>query len=312
MKQKLIHFTSLVVLAAFLFASCKKENDSSEKLTADAEVATHYDDEALVSGEIDAIATDINSVLESDPALSGDASVLEEVICDATVTANFQSDPMTVTVVFNGAACGANRTRTGTMVLSMPQGTQWKNAGAAITITLENLKIERKSDGKSITLNGSKTYTNVSGGLVHQAASQGLVVHSITSNNLSIKFDDGTARTWNIARKKEFTYSNGLVITVKGTFEQGDDTSIAEWGTNRFGETFATIISVPVVLKQECDFRVTGGEIKHKTEVFTAIATFGLDASGNPTSCPGTGKYYYKLDWTRSSNGNNFNLLLPY
>lgn len=312
MKHKAFRFLPIIFVVILIVSACKKENDSAQKVTADAEIATHYDDESIVSEEIDAIATDANSLLESEPVLSGDASVLEEAICDATVSANFETDPMTVTVTFNGTACGVRRTRTGVVVLSMAKGTEWKNAGSAINIEFQNLKITRKSDGKSITLNGSKTYTNVSGGLVYQAASLGTVIHSIHSSDLSVKFDDGTTRSWNIARKKIFSYDNGLVIGVHGLHEDGSITNITEWGTNRFGDAFTTSITTPVVIKQDCDFRVTGGAIKHQTEMFTAVATFGLNASGELSGCPGTGKYYYKLDWTRTSDGNSFNVLLPY
>jgi hypothetical protein len=250
--------------------------------------------------------------MESDPVLSGNPAVLTEVVCDASVVFNKDSDPVTVTITFNGANCSIKRNRTGVVVLSMAKGTEWKTAGAAITVHYENFKITRKHDGKSIIINGSETYTNVSGGLVYQASSLGSIIHTITSGDLSIKFDDGSARSWNVSRKKEFTYSNGLVITVSGTHTEANDTNIAEWGTNRFGNPFKTLITAPVVIKQDCDFRVTGGEIKHSTEVFTATATFGLDATGNATACPGSGHYYYKLGWTRLSNNNSFTILLPY
>lgn len=312
MKQKKLNVLAILLACTFLVTACKKENDSAEKLSADAEIATHYDDESMVSQEIDAIASETNSLIEADPALSGNASVLDEVICDASVVANFESDPMSVTITFNGTDCGIKRTRTGVMVLTMAKGTLWKNAGATIMVNFQNLKITRKMDGKSITLNGTKTYTNLSGGLVHQAASAGTIIHTIASGDLNIKFDDGTARVWNVARKKVFTYDGGLVITVHGMHEDGEIDGIAEWGTNRFGNSFSTSIEQPLVVKQACDFRLTGGEITHKTEVFSVTATFGLDASGTPTTCPGTGKYYYKLGWTRNTNGNTFTLLLPY
>ena len=115
-----------------------------------------------------------------------------------------------------------------------------------------------------------------------------------------------------MSRKKEFTYDNGLVISVSGMHNTEEESNVADWGTNRFGKEFTTSITSPIVLKQDCDFRVSAGTIKHKTEVFTSTATFGLDASGNATACPGSGKYYYRLEWSRNSNGNSFDLILPY
>lgn len=312
MKLKLMNYLSALLVFSLLFTACKKDNDPPKTLSPDVEIGTHSDDGAMVSEEIDAIAVEANSLMEADASFSGDASVVEEVICDATVTVDRQSDPMTIRVTFSGADCSIKRSRTGVVVFSMAKGTQWKNAGATIHVDFQDVKITRKSDGKSITLNGSKAYTNVSGGLVYQAASLGEIIHQITSSDLSIKFDEETARIWHVARQKTFTYNNGLVVSVTGIHEEGNETHIAEWGTNRFGNSFTTSTTAPVVFKQDCDFRVTGGEVKHKTEVFTAIATFGLDASGNTTACPGSGNYYYKLEWTKTSTGNSFTVILPY
>jgi hypothetical protein len=312
MKQKPLNYIATIICITFLFAACKKNSDSNEIPAADVQIGVHSDDESMLSEEIDAVATDANTLVESDASLSGNNSVVDEIICDASVAINKDTDPMTMTITFNGANCGIKRNRTGVVVLSMAKGAEWKNAGTAITVHYEDLKITRRNDGKSITLNGSETYTNVSGGLVTQAASLGSIIHTITSSELSVKFDDASERTWNIARQKEFTYSNGLVITVTGIHTEGDQNNITEWGINRFGNSFATIIDTPVVVKQECDFRITAGKITHSTEAYTASATFGLDAAGNATTCPGTGHFYYKLGWTRNSNGNSFTIILPY
>src|SRR5205085_9590952 len=107
-----------------------------------------------------------------------------------------------------------------------------------------------------------------------------------------------------------FTYDNGAVLTITGTHTEGDETGIAEWGTNRAGVAFKTTIVTPVVVKQSCNFRVTGGSVKHSTEAFSAVATFGLNAGGEIVGCPGTGSYYYKLVWT-GKNGNSLNVILP-
>jgi hypothetical protein len=312
MKPRFYRYMPLFLAFTLCVAACKKENNSSQQLNADAEVATHYDDESMVSDETDAIAIEVNSLIEADPVLGGNASVLDEVICDATVTANFESDPVTVTVTFNGANCSAKRTRTGVVVLSMAKGSQWKDAGAEITVAYEDLKITRKSDGKSITLNGHQVFTNLTGGLLHQLPTIETIIHTLSSNDLSIKFDDGDLRSWNIARKKVFTYSEGIVVSVHGTHQDGDNTNIAEWGTNRFGDAFTTSIDAPVVIKQSCNLRITAGVVKHETTEFVATATFGLDAAGNPIDCPGSGNYFFRLGWQRLNNGASFNLLLPY
>jgi hypothetical protein len=108
---------------------------------------------------------------------------------------------------------------------------------------------------------------------------------------MSITFDNGSQRTWQVARQRVFIYNNGVVITVTGLHSKGNVTGIAEWGTNRFGHTFTTAIAEPIVRRQDCSFRVGSGKVTHTTNLFNASATFGLDASGNPTTCPGAGYY---------------------
>jgi hypothetical protein len=128
---------------------------------------------------------------------------------------------------------------------------------------------------------------------------------------MSISFDNGTARQWHVAKQRVFTYNNGVVLTISGMHTEGEEHSIAEWGSNRLGIAFSTATTTPLVIKQDCSFRVTSGEVKHSTGAYTATATFGLDATGVVTTCPGNGKYYYKLVWT-GGNGNSLNLILPY
>jgi hypothetical protein len=312
MKSKLIRCLPVFIALTSIISSCKKATEALQTPIEQAQIAAHSDDDAMISDELDALTSDANTLIEADASLSGDASVVDAPICDATVELNVESDPMTLTVNFNGGNCGAKYTRTGVVVLSMAKDTKWKDAGAAITINYQDFKITRKSDNKSITFNGTQLYTNVSGGLLFQAASAGTIIHTITGENLLLKFDNGDARTWNMARKKEFTYNDGLVISVSGIGTVGEVTNAAEWGSNRFGNDFITSITSPLVLNQACDFRIGGGTVQHKTDAFTASVTFGLDASGASTGCPGSGNYYYKLDWTRSSNGNHFDIILPY
>ena len=101
-------------------------------------------------------------------AVSAEASTSGKVlsICDATAVAEVTDDVKKITITYNGTNCHGNRTRTGVVVISMPKNSYWKDAGAVITISVQNLKIKRLGDGKSIIINGTKTITNVSGGLL--------------------------------------------------------------------------------------------------------------------------------------------------
>ena len=311
MKLKLVSIFSLVFFSVILFTACKKDDSSSNNNGENDVVATAVSDESQVTSEMDQIALDAGTAIEFEGTFSGNNGVLDQIICDATVEYSTSTNPMTVTITYNGSNCGYGRTRTGSIVLSMIQGTEWKNAGSSFTVTFNDLKITKTATNKSITITGTHTVTNVSGGLLIHLPTEGPITHTITSENMKVSFDNGTARNWNVAKQRVYTYNNGAVLTITGTHVEGDVTGIAEWGTNRAGVAFTTSTVTPVIVKQSCNFRVTGGAVKHSTEAFSAVATFGLNQGGEVIECPGTGKYYYKLVWT-GQNGNSLSVILPY
>jgi hypothetical protein len=309
MKKKILLLSTATLFLVAIFTACKKENGTSTDNTEEASLQS--DDQARFSSETEAVANDADVALEVSPSFSGRLNQAQTIICDASVVFDSVSNPRTVTITYNGTNCWGSRTRTGVVVLSMAQGVHWKDAGASITITYQNLKITRLSDNKSITINGTQTYTNVSSGLLINLATIGTITHTFTSSDMSVTFDNNTQRSWQVAEQRVFTFDNGVVITTSGIHTDGNNTNIAEWGTNRFGHTFASSTVEPIVIRQDCDFRIVSGEIKHVTPLVTATATFGLDATGSPTSCPGSGHYYFKVVWT-GVNGNSLTVIMPY
>ncbi|GAC1426682.1 MAG: hypothetical protein NVS9B7_20110 [Flavisolibacter sp.] len=310
MKMKISSIFYVLSFSAVVVMGCKKNSSSNLTPTPDAavELTAQSDDQSRVSGEIDALANDANSALDNSSNMAG--KIYGSGICDATVVADTVSNPRTLTISYNGTNCIGSRIRSGTVVLSIPAGVYWKNAGAAVTIQIQNLKVTRLADNKTITLNGTKTMTNVSGGLLKDLASLQHITHTITSSQISITFDDGTQRIWQIARQRDFTYSNGIVIAESGTHTEGNTSHVAEWGINRSGHSFTTAITTPIVVRQDCNFRIVSGVLEHVVPSVTATATFGLDANGNPTSCP-LGNYYLKITWT-VTGGTTKTVIAPY
>ena len=309
MKKKILYLSVLTLSLAFFFTSCKKDSTASND--SNTQVTTQADDQSRVSTETDATTNDANASLEVSPSISGRTDGFQGLICDATIVADTVSSTRTITITYNGTNCSGTRTRTGVVVISIPAGVHWKDAGAVVTISYQNLKITRISDNKSITINGTHTLTNVSGGLLVNLPTVKTITHTITSSNMSVTFDDGSQRTWSVARQRVFTYNNGVVVTITGTHTDGNNTGIEEWGTTRFGTSFANSIISPLVVSQGCNFRITSGATQHVSALATVVVTFGLDASGNATSCPGSGSYYYKAVWT-GVNGKVVTVIAPY
>lgn len=326
MKTKVLsRFAIITAFAGVIFACNKnngKDSGDSASLTT-AALQTQTDDQTRVSGENDAVSNDVVTSLNSPGIVStigtGYSSGIQtsgvvtvaSLICDASVTVDTTVNPKVITITYNGTNCAGNRTRTGVVTISIPAGMHWRDTGAVVTVNIQNLKITRVKDNKSITLNGTHTYTNVYGGRLIDLPTRGNITETVTSDNMSITFDDGTVRAWHIARQRVYTYNNGVVITLTGTHTDGSNTGIEEWGTNRFGNDFKTLITKPLIIRQDCSFRLTTGQVEIIRPEITSTLTFGLDSTGAPTGCPGVGTYYFQASWV-GSGGRSGSVILPY
>jgi len=327
MKTRSLYLIGAAVTLMSILNACKKDNNSNNT-TSSADLQTQSDDQTQVTNENDAVVNDVNAVLSSQSGVTGASvnpgyqhgvaaqggSSVESPICDATVTLDTTSSTRVLTITYNGSNCALTRTRTGTVVVTWPAGHAWRDQGAVITVSFQSLKITRIRDGKSITINGTHTYTNVSGGSLYDLAVGKInsVTHTITSDDMSITFDNGTKRTWHVARQRVYTVSGkSFLITQTGTHTDGNTTNISEWGTNRWGNTFENVITSPLTVDGNCNWQLTGGAIETIRPEVTTTLTFGLDSSGNSTSCPVSGgSYYFKLVWEGASKTYTF--ILPY
>jgi len=343
MKANLIRRISIAIclVSCLGIYSCQKtQSAAATDTTSPSSLSSSADDQQQVSNESNLIVNDANTALSGQSSFSGSLSSntsfsgntqvndvngstavngtsgvnglvnSHQLICDATITYDTVNNQRVITIVYDGTNCWGNRTRTGTVTISLPLGQHWKDQGATATITITDLKITRLSDDKTIVLNGTKTITNVSGGLLQDLATLQTITHTITGS-LKIDFESGLTRTWNVSKQRVFTYNNGIVITTTGTYSDGTYNDIAEWGTNRFNEAFKSLISAPKVIRQDCDFRLVSGQNTVITDKGTSVITYGLDSSGNPTGCPGSGTYYLKLVWT-GVNGKTYTVIRPY
>ena len=294
--MKTNRYIPVLALALFsLLQSCQKTSVKEETLKDnESELVAHSEDQTMVSAEMEAITNEANVPLDKDLA----AGVQEPSICSATLTYENSGGFKKVIINYNGADCSGFRSRSGIVIISMASSLHWKDTGTAITVTYQDLKITRLSDKKSITINGSHTLTNVGGGLlVNLLFGRPTIVHALNSNNMSITFDDGSKRIWQIARQRVYTMANGGTITITGTHQEGARSNIAEWGTDRFGNVFTTSITEPLIISGSCQYRLVSGKILHEIASRSATVTFGLDAQGQAVSCP-QGNFYFRLAWT--------------
>ncbi len=305
---------AIALCAAISFGSCQKSVENSSTAadeTTTAELSVQSDDQILVSSEVDAVTDDANSVIDNNTAFNGREENTLEALCNATAVMDSTNDLRKITITYNGLNCAGDRSFMGVVLLTMPKVKRWKDSGAAMTVSIQHLKITRVKDNKSITLNGTKTITNVTGGRMRDLALRGSVKFNIIGTDLSVTFGDSTTRIWQVAKQRAYSFNNGLVITTTGLHTDGATTGIAEWGTNRAGKTFATAITAPLVVRQDCSFRMVSGQVTHTKLATQAVVTFGLNAAGEPTNCPGSGSYYAKMVWT-GANGMTKNKISAY
>lgn len=295
MQTRLFLAASLALSVSFI--SCKKDKETT---TNDTNIATHSDDQSRVSSATDDVADDANSVIDNFGAFNGRTDNTANLLlpCNADVVLDSTASLRRLTVNYHGANCIGNRIRQGTVVLTMPLGQHWGDQHAVLNVETQNLHITRVADGKSITISGTSTITNETGGRLYELATLGTIEHVIASPGITVTFDDGTQRNWQVAKRRTFTYNSGIVVTTNGNHTEGGNSHISEWGTNRFGDSFTASISSPMIIRQDCNFRLTGGQITHEGALGTLVATFGLDANGDATGCPGSAPYYYKAVWT--------------
>ncbi len=325
-----------VITASGLIVACTKNNStgasgSTSSGTTTADVQTESNDVTQVSNEMDAMNNDVNNSLNASPTFSGasysggavdgrgvvtdgggGAIILDYSICDATVTTDTSDGLRQIIITYNGTNCWGNRIRTGVVVISIPVGVRWRDSGAVVTVSIQNLKITRIFDNKTITLNGTYTYTNVTGGLLKDLATLGTITHTIAADSVTIQFADSATRVWSVAKQRVFTYNDGVVITTTGTHSDGTNNDVSIWGTNRWGNAFETLITQPMVIQQSCDYRLTSGQTETIRPALTLTITYGLDSDGDPTGCPGNGYYYFKAVWVIKASGKTYTFIAPY
>jgi len=332
MKTATIYRLLFVTAFTGILFSCNKSSSStSNSATSNTSLQTASDDQTQASNESDLAFDDVNISLASNNTVTGASQPsairhteidgpggdsAQAPICDATISVDSTSNPRTLTITYNGTNCALNRTRTGSVVVSIDSGVQWRNQGAVVTVTFNNLTVTSLITNKTIILNGTHTYTNVSGGSLITLPNDpgGSITHTITSSNMQITFDNGAQRTWSVARQRVFTYSGGFVITTTGLQTVGNTTGISEWGTDRFGLAFQVAIVQARVITEACSWQMTAGEVAFSNSVGTTTITYGLNSTGGAaSSCPVNGAtYYFQLSWTSAANGKTYTFILPY
>jgi hypothetical protein len=292
--------------AGISLSSCRR--DKPEPVFEELILST---DEQRVQDESDQAITDAVNLIESGGAAMGNGRTSAISICGAAI----DSIPATKTYVltFDGTTACVNgtRTRSGIIRVQLTQGTRWRDPNAVLRVSFENYRVTRLSDGKSLTLNGFKQHLNVSGGRLANVSSGPIIRR--TTGSLELTFDDGTTRTWQVARQHEWRLQpSGLTYTVSGFGQANGYSNLVAWGLGRNNVTFFASITEPIVFTPACGLSrpVSGRKTHARTTGREITVTLGVNADGTPatgTDCP----FGYRLNWQKV-NGETGTAVVAY
>ena len=296
----------LIVVIGFSVTGCKKDktDNSSVDPTSLQQLAN---DENQVQNASDEAMNDVNLLLSA-----GTLKSTENLPCHATIDSTIINDTITKRITYNGLNCNGTRYRTGQVEIKKRVGTHWFQAGATVTVKHINFTITKVSNQKTITLNGTKTHQNVSGGVIAQLGNGVTSIVYRTWGLETVTFSDTTTRAWNIARQQTFTGTpTALVMTLDGFGNAGQYSNLVVWGINRKGENFFTQITQSVVLRQACEWDPCSGIKIHQipSDSKSATLTFGYDRHDQPITngdCPAK----YKVDWQKNNHSGTIYLWL--
>jgi hypothetical protein len=283
-----------VILFAGVLLACQKKTPSfNNSKTFAFNLQTQVNDFIRISSELDGAFNAVDSVLVGDTTIAG-ASVSFAV--DSLDTLQFAGIGYNRIVSANKPA--------GAIQVTGRLGSKWDSTGDSVTVTFINYLTTRLSDNKRIRYSGNLIYRNVSGGNFTRLASGGSpLVYTITGNNFNIIYGDSSVDSlvsrWQFGRQRTYTYNGGLVISTVGLDSAGILGSVADWGSNRFGNSITVIPVTPLVRSQGCGWQLTGGQATLNNPSGISNLTFGLDSTGKATGCPISGNhFYYQLSWT--------------
>jgi len=298
----------MIAAFGFFLSSCKKDkpNDPSgdsasmQQLSKDEIQMEMASDEAMNDAEI---------------ILSG-GSLKSTTLwpCNATIdSTGVVNDTITFYITYSGKNCLGNLERYGQVEVKRRVGEHWVQPGATVTIKLINFRVTVVYTGKSITLNGTKIFKNVSGGHIWQLfMGVPAIVHRVYGS-VQATFDDNTTRIWNVARQRTFTLDaqQKFVMTIDGFGNADEYSNLVIWGTNRAGENFYTQITQSIVHKQRCNMDPCSGIKIHQIPSMekSATITFGYNDQKEPIQgdeCPTR----FRVDWVKGSHSGTIYLEL--
>ena len=299
-------FAMLLAVISINLTSCKKDKEVAEPDTTSLQQLSK--DQENVESSSDDVLNDVNTVLSNGSKKSG-----QSLPCNVTVDSSVViGDTIIYSITYNGLNCSQTRTKYGNATVKRNINTHWGQAGTTVTVEYLNVIVTKVSNGKTVTMNGTRKFENYSGGyLADLGTTLTSITHKITGQ-MTVTFEDNTSKTWNISRQRTFTGTlNQLVVTTDGLGTADGFSNLVTWGINRHGEAFYSQITQSIVCKQLCEWNPTSGTLIHQIPSDSKSATqiYGYD-NNNQLITTGDCPTKYRLDWQKKNHSGSLFLQL--
>lgn len=306
---------SVAIGSVITLNSCKKNNST----VADDSVSAK--DNTSISNAVNASTDDAASAAGQVQSFSGKTEGwwLGAVFCGVSVVDSGTAGNRLITITYDSTTTCNGIIRSGTITVQNASGIAWKEANSIITVTYNNLKITDPNTGSSYTLSGHNTLTKETAGLAWQVlygtAPANTTVTRRNQGDLTVTFDDGSARTWTVDRTRSWSNVGGpIAVTVSAEASGNIDVT----GTNRYGLPFTNAITTPIVANNQpgCIWRPYNGQSVHTAVRRTTTVQYGADRAGahvgTATACGnGSDGYGLYITYTKA-NGASGNAFVPY
>jgi hypothetical protein len=298
----------MIAVMIFILASCTKEKNNNTPPANTESLQQLATDENNVANASNRASNDAEAVLSQQKLKSTESGP-----CNTTITiGGVVNDTISVDIYYHGADCDNTVIRNGHVIIKKKYDQDFGEAGATVILTMNNFTVTK--GGKSLTLNGSKYFENVSGHYLYELGLDSTVTSVVLREwgTITATFDDNTSKVWSLARQGTYTGSLvQLVITEDGFGTAGGYSNLVMWGINRNGEQFYSSITQSVVFKQVCNFNPCSGIIVHNIPGAdkSATVTYGYDNNNNLITngdCPTR----YRVDWVIKDKSGTFFLPL--
>jgi hypothetical protein len=317
--KKVLSLSIVLLASVAIFYGCQKKDNAIAAALTDLELTANATqnsfDNNRVEGDNETVGNDVLGKLESNPNFItlGPGDTLKN--CDAFIDRSlWGTSAKTIVITYRDTLCNTGFIRSGVVTVQLVQGTNWYQANAILKISFVGLKVKPRL-GNTYIYDGVRYITNVNGGLMFgyspNAPVRDSVIHKIRATN-TITFEDGTKRTWWIARKNAYSKNTFTLASSGDSTINGVNCSLG--GSTRLNTNFVVQAPQTIVSKAACGwYNAQAGIRKVVSDNQTVTITFGVNASGSQLPLGlGCGDYYgYKIEWTKV-NGTATSAVIAY